>query len=65
MTPLLLTPGPLTTAPEVRAAMSVDSGSRDPAFVERVGRVRARLAALAPEPEAFTAVPMQIGRAHV
>jgi 2-aminoethylphosphonate-pyruvate transaminase len=46
--PLLVTPGPLTTAPEVREAMLVDRGSRDPAFVELGARVRARLEALLP-----------------
>ena len=59
MTPLLLTPGPLTTAPSVREAMLVDYGSRDPAFVALVQRVLASLVALAPDPEAFTAVPVQ------
>lgn len=59
MDPLLLTPGPLTTAPEVRAAMTRDLGSRDPAFVNLVRRVRHRLCALVPKPDAFTAVPMQ------
>jgi len=59
MSPLLLTPGPLTTAPEVRAAMTVDLGSRDPAFRAVTERILGRLAALAPEPGAFDAVPVQ------
>ncbi len=59
MDPLLLTPGPLTTDPAVRAAMRRDYGSRDPAFVALCTRVRERLRALAPEPEAFTAIPLQ------
>lgn len=59
MDPLLLTPGPLTTSPLVRAAMQRDLGSRDPAFTEMTARVRRRLAKLAPEPAAFTAIPLQ------
>lgn len=59
MEPLLLTPGPLTTHPAVRAAMQRDYGSRDPEFIALSARVRRGLEALAPEPEAFTAVPLQ------
>lgn len=57
--PLLLTPGPLSTAAATRAALGRDFGSRDPAFVALAGRVREGLRALAPEPEAFTAIPLQ------
>lgn len=57
--PLLLTPGPLTTHPAVREAMNVDLGSRDPAFIALTARIRAALVALLPEPEGFTAVPVQ------
>jgi 2-aminoethylphosphonate-pyruvate transaminase len=59
MTPLLLTPGPLTTAAAVREAMTVDLGSRDPAFLAVTARILTRLVALAPEPGAFEAVPVQ------
>ena len=59
MEPLLLTPGPLTTSPLVRAAMQRDLGSRDPEFTEMTARVRRRLAGLAPQPGAFTAIPLQ------
>jgi 2-aminoethylphosphonate-pyruvate transaminase len=40
--PWLLTPGPLTTAPEVKSAMMRDLGSRDDAFVALSERVRER-----------------------
>ena len=40
--PWLLTPGPLTTAPEVKSAMMRDLGSRDDAFVALSERVRVR-----------------------
>ena len=56
---VLLTPGPLTTRPETRAAMDRDWGSRDPAFIELTARVRRRLLALANAGEAFACVPMQ------
>ena len=56
--PLLLTPGPLTTAPEVRAAASRDWGSRESDFIELTARVRKRLVALAGGEE-LVAVPIQ------
>ena len=57
---LLFTPGPLTTSPTVKAAMLRDYGSRDPAFIDLVVDVRARLCLLASDrPHAWTAVPMQ------
>jgi len=45
--PILLTPGPLTTSPAVKAAMLHDLGSRDRAFIDLNARVCARLAGLA------------------
>lgn len=57
--PLLLTPGPLTTADATRAAASVDHGSRDPAFVAMSDAVRARLAALVGDPAVWAAIPLQ------
>lgn len=56
---LLLTPGPLTTGPETRAAMDVDHGSRDPTFVALTRRVRDRLTALATPAAGWTTVPLQ------
>ncbi len=59
MNPLLLTPGPLTTAKSTREAMLVDYGSRDPAFVAMVTEMRKRVVALiASEPE-YSCVPLQ------
>lgn len=59
--PLLLTPGPLTTAPATRAAMSVDYGSRDARFVALTAELRETVTRLAAPsaPEAFTCVPLQ------
>lgn len=45
--PLLLTPGPLTTSAETRAALDRDWGSRDAAFIALTARVRDRLSRLA------------------
>ena len=56
---VLLTPGPLTTRPETRAAMDRDWGSRDAAFIELTARVRRRLLALANAGDEFACVPMQ------
>ena len=44
--PWLLTPGPLTTSPTVKAAMGHDYGSRDPAFIAINRRIRERLVAM-------------------
>ncbi|CAB9503649.1 aminoethylphosphonate--pyruvate transaminase [Seminavis robusta] len=41
--PLLLTPGPLTTSPTVKAAMMHDLGSRDDAFIRLTQKVRQQL----------------------
>jgi 2-aminoethylphosphonate-pyruvate transaminase len=45
--PFLLTPGPLTTSAETKAAMLRDWGSRDPGFSAMVARVKRRLEELA------------------
>lgn len=58
-TPLLLTPGPLTTSDAIRAAMTVDWGSRDPAFVAMSDEVRATVATLAGPADALVCVPVQ------
>ena len=58
-TPILLTPGPLTTSAGVKAAMQRDHGSRDPGFLALTQRVRARLlAAVGGEPATHAAVPL-------
>ena len=57
--PLLLTPGPLTTAPATRAAMIRDLGSRSTAFIALTAELRARLVALATHAPGWTAVPIQ------
>lgn len=59
MTPLLLTPGPLTTDPAVRRAMLDDWGSRDPAFVALTAELRRRLLDVANGGETHVAVPIQ------
>lgn len=41
--PLLFTPGPLTTSPEVKRAMLRDAGSRDGEFIATVREIRQRL----------------------
>lgn len=52
-TPLLLTPGPLTTTARVKRAMRRDWGSRDDEFTELTNRIRRDILAIAgaaPEP---------------
>jgi 2-aminoethylphosphonate-pyruvate transaminase len=56
--PLLLTPGPLTTADSTKRAMLHDWGSRDAAFVEMTARVRRRLVEIAGGGD-LVAVPLQ------
>ncbi len=57
--PLLLTPGPLTTRPQVRAAMDRDWGSRDAAFIALTAELRERLLAVANGAATHVAVPIQ------
>jgi len=57
--PLLLTPGPLTTAKSVKAVMVHDWGSRDANFIAINVAVRKRLVEIANGGSAYSAVPMQ------
>src|SRR5204863_5078062 len=57
--PLLLTPGPLTTARSVKQAMVHDWGSRDAAFIKINQSVLARLTEIVNGGEDFVTVPMQ------
>jgi 2-aminoethylphosphonate-pyruvate transaminase len=58
--PLLLTPGPLSTRDDVRAAAAArDWGSRDPVFVALSERVRARLRVLSGLGTEYAGVPLQ------
>ncbi|WP_102222901.1 2-aminoethylphosphonate--pyruvate transaminase [Acidimangrovimonas sediminis] len=58
--PFLLTPGPLTTAPEVKAAMQRDWGSWDGDFRAMTRALRSGvLALLGPGGEDYDCVPMQ------
>ena len=57
--PWLLTPGPLTTAPEVKGAMMRDLGSRDDAFVALSERVRERLVGIVGGGHSHVCVPLQ------
>jgi len=57
--PWLLTPGPLTTSPEVKQAMLHDYGSRDHHLIAINKRVRERLVEIIHGGDAFTCVPLQ------
>jgi len=57
--PILLTPGPLTTARATRAAMLRDWGSRDGAFLEMNTRVREHVLRIADASDSHVCVPMQ------
>ena len=57
--PLLLTPGPLTTAAETRDAMMHDWGSRDQAFIDANASVRAALLKIANAEGSHVCVPLQ------
>lgn len=57
--PILLTPGPLTTAPETRRAMLVDWGSWDDDFRALNRRVCQHLEAIAGPGDGHVCVPMQ------
>ncbi len=57
--PLLLTPGPLTTSPETKAAMGRDWGSRDVDFIALNARIRDRLLEIAGARDSHVCVPVQ------
>ena len=57
--PWLLTPGPLTTSPEVKQAMLHDYGSRDTHFIAINRRLRERLLDIVGDRERFACVPLQ------
>lgn len=57
--PWLLTPGPLTTSPEVKQAMLHDYGSRDGHFIDINRRMRARLLDIVGGRDDFVCVPLQ------
>ena len=57
--PWLLTPGPLTTSPEVKEAMLHDVGSRDTDFIALNVRLRERLLRIVDGEARCTTVPLQ------
>ncbi len=57
--PWLLTPGPLTTSPEVKRAMLHDYGSRDTHFIAVNRRVRERLLEIVNGGDSHVCVPLQ------
>lgn len=56
---ILFTPGPLTTSPLTRQAMTHDWGSRDAAFISLTAELRQRLLAVAHGEATHVAVPLQ------
>lgn len=57
--PLLLTPGPLTTSPEVKEAMLHDYGSRDERFIDVNAKVRNKLIGIINGQGSHECVPLQ------
>ena len=57
--PFLLTPGPLTTAPQTKEAMLHDWGSRDAGFIETNTRLRSRIVDIANAADTHVCVPVQ------
>src|SRR5947209_14070650 len=57
--PRLLTPGPLALAPEVKASMQSDLGSRDVAFRQVTQDIRRWIADLAHAGPDYTTIPVQ------
>jgi 2-aminoethylphosphonate-pyruvate transaminase len=57
--PLLFTPGPLTTRAEIRRAMLHDWGSREPSFIAMTAELRRRLIELAHGRDSHVAIPLQ------
>ena len=57
--PLLLTPGPLTTAASTRRALGNDWGSREAGFIAMTAEVRSRVVELVTSGDEFVCVPLQ------
>jgi 2-aminoethylphosphonate-pyruvate transaminase len=57
--PLLFTPGPLTTQLETRRAMRSDWGSREPAFISMTAELRRHLLDVAGGRSSHVAIPLQ------
>jgi 2-aminoethylphosphonate-pyruvate transaminase len=57
--PLLFTPGPLTTQLETRRAMRCDWGSREPAFIAMTAELRRHLLDVAGGLSSHVAIPLQ------
>jgi 2-aminoethylphosphonate aminotransferase len=57
--PRLLTPGPLALAPEVKASMQNDLGSRDHAFRQVTSDIRRWIADLANAADEYSVIPVQ------
>src|SRR5262244_1254526 len=57
--PLLFTPGPLTTRLETRRAMLNDWGSREPEFIAMTAELRRRLLDIAGGRSSHVAIPLQ------
>ena len=57
--PFLLTPGPLTTAPQTKEAMLHDWGSRDSGFIDANTRIRNRITDIANASDTHVCVPVQ------
>eukprot|EP01084_Bolivina_argentea_P284583 487782_1 len=57
---LLLTPGPLSTSPTVKACLTRDFGSRDQTFIDLIASVRSNVLDIAQvNPDNYTCVLMQ------
>jgi len=63
--PLLFTPGPLTTRLETRPAMLNDWGSREPTFIDMTAELRRRLLDVAGGRGSHVAVPLQGSRTFI
>jgi 2-aminoethylphosphonate-pyruvate transaminase len=59
LSPILLTPGPLTTSAATRQAMTRDWGSRDDAFIAMTRELRERLLGLAGGQTRHVSIPLQ------
>ena len=59
MREILLTPGPITTSDETKAAMLRDWGSREDAFIKLTARIRKELLTLVKATDSHTCLPVQ------
>ena len=55
---ILFTPGPITTSPAVKAALSFDFGTRDPDFTKMVANIKETILKIGKADQSYVCIPI-------